>query len=67
MVVDEDTEGEFIAREKEEPKNRILEGVTKNKGNQLSKPRKISEIFGQASVQPWQKRKFFRAKARSAV
>lgn len=33
MAIGEDTEGEFIAREKEEAKNRILEGVKKNKGN----------------------------------
>lgn len=40
LVVDEDTEGEFTAREKKETQNRYLEGVKKKKRNQQSLPKK---------------------------
>lgn len=68
LVVDEDTKGDFMAREKE-TKNRILEGVKKKNGNQQSSPRKKSIKGSAKRVQSWQEKKnfFFTARERSAV
>lgn len=63
LVVDEDTKGDFMAREKE-TKNRILEGVKKKKRKPAKQPKKKS-IKGLAKrVQSWQEKKkiFFHSK-----
>lgn len=58
LVVDEDTKGDFMAREKE-TKNRILEGVKKKNGNQQSSPRKNLLKGWPREYSPGRKKKFF--------
>lgn len=58
LVVDEDTKGDFMAREKE-TKNRILEDVKKKNGNQQSSPRKNLLKGWPREYSPGRKKKFF--------